>query len=240
MMFLRIDNPFRQRFPLRPAIRLQDIAPLPRLAQWLLRGMLVLTVLTGAAWADTDSPDYQQGVQAYRNGQFDAAQKIFAKLAKEMPTAPEVSYYLGISTAQLGRYKEAKAAYEAVIKMDPNGEAAELARQGLSYLPNGKQLDTPPRFQGAPAQAAAPQANPMGMDANMMQMMMMMGSMGGSNNGGGFNPMMIPMMQSMSKNNGQSDDPDNNPSSWMTPEMMSSMIMNQMIQELGPMGSGKE
>lgn len=191
---------------------------------------------------------YDQGVMAYRDGHYDKAHKIFRQLVKQAPQSVEGQYYYAITLAQLGRFKEAKAAYEAVIRMAPQSEAAALAQEGLQSLPDPDRLDAPPRFQAQNLQsnpvatqsgtgehsAQQPQQNasPFGnVDPQMLQTMMMMGAFGGGGNG--FNPMMIPLMQSLTRpQNGKPGEAPYGPA--IPPESLSTMMMNQMMMDFNP------
>jgi tetratricopeptide (TPR) repeat protein len=217
--------------------------------------------LTLTALAAPDSvpakwqPTYDQGVDAYRNGEYQKAYKEFDALTLEVPESIEGRYYYAITLAQLGRFKEAKVAYENVIRLAPNTEAAQLAQEGLESLPELNRLDAPPQFQkkaqaappvpqqaallpGEQAMPGQPQPAPASPFGNIdpQMMMMMMGAMGGGGGGGGgFNPMMIPMMQSMTQGKGGGD---NQPA--LPPDAFSNMMMNQMMQNFDPFSSGKD
>jgi hypothetical protein len=122
-----------------------------------------------------------------------------------------------------------------------------LAADGLKFLPAEAALDLPPRFQETPTpqagKVAAPNqqsaANPGNMtgqsgqtmspqDWMALQMMMGQTGMGGSN---GMN-MMPWMMPGAMGTNGNS--------STMDPNMMSTMMMNQMMQNMNLGGSSEE
>jgi tetratricopeptide (TPR) repeat protein len=196
----------------------------------------------------TEKSAYDQGVEYYRNGDYEKALTRFSQAIKTTPASTEAQYYYAITLAQLGRLKEAKSAYEAVIKMAPGTEAAQLAQQGIDYLPNPNDLDTPPHLQrsnnAAPSTGAAPNSqgtqqaqSPFGnMDPQAMQMMMMMGSMGGGG-GSGFNPMMLPLMESLTHSQGGNNTNNPNDQDKMPPEAYSTMMMNQMMQDFSPFNS---
>lgn len=201
---------------------------------------------------------YDNGVEAYRTGTYENARKAFQQITEAIPECQEAHYYLAISLAQLNRHKEARQAYENVIRLAPQTEAAALAKEGLENLPDLQALDAPPRFKKRAAQkdpATAPvtsameeisptpspsptpqPATPMaGMDPQALQMMMMLGGMGGGNNTGGFNPMMWSYLQSMGGQTGGQNTQTN-----MPPEMLKTMMMNQMMQNFDPFSSGKD
>lgn len=216
---------------------------------------LVLTA-TIAAWAAPESipagqweETYNQGVEHYQSGEFSKALVDFQQVVQNVPESAESQYYYAITLAQLGRFKDARKAYQAVINMAPDSDSAKLAQEGLNYLPDPGKLDTPPQIKRPGASGAVsasqvvqeatgsmfpnnvPATAPSAMDPQTMQMMMLMGSMGGGK-GGGFNPMMIPMIQNMGQQNptGGPADPNNQ----VPPSVFSTMMMNQMLQEFTP------
>ncbi|HEY9687787.1 MAG TPA: tetratricopeptide repeat protein [Coleofasciculaceae cyanobacterium] len=198
---------------------------------------------------------FADGVKTYRDADYRAAKKSFARLHAEHPENSRITYYLAISEAQLGRFQQARALYQEIITLDPKSEAASLAREGLQYLPAEQAaMDLPPRFQeqkrnpapegdavssSPPAQkqavAAQPQAAPSPM-ANMspqdwMMLQMMMGGQGGGGNGmNAMSPlMMMPQMGA---------DPSNpNGMGNIDPSVMSNLLMNQMMQNFSLDGS---
>ncbi len=111
----------------------------------------------------------QQGVQAYRKGDFATAEKSFAGSDK-----PNAHYNRGNALAKAGRYEEAIAAYDAALQKKPamedaiaNKRAVEAAmkrqppkgpRQDNRGRQNQKQQgDQRPGGQPAPSQQGAPQ-----------------------------------------------------------------------------------
>jgi len=209
-----------------------------------LTGLLLLNTVGFAKSADPQE-NYEQGITLYREGNYAKALEAFKTSVAVMPESQDAHYYYAITLAQLGRFEDARKAYQTVITLAPNTESAQLAQQGLTYLPDPKALDAPPKFTQPQPQAAntptpaaaAPTAG--GMDPKMLQMMMMMGSMGGGS-GGGFNPMMLPMMEQMGKGQGGAtggSDPDTS----IAPDTFSTMMMNQMMQNMDFFGkSGKD
>lgn len=195
------------------------------------------------------SPEFSSGVKAYREGDYIQARRIFSSLHKQAPEDSRTTYYLAITEAQLGRFQSAKKLYEEIITLNPNGEAARLAKEGLQYLPAETKLDLPPRFQAGATETGQPKAamNPQtpsqpgaipaspgaGMLPNGMSMQdwmalqMMMGQGGNnSNNGAGMMPwMMMP----------QAGADPNNPGGY-DPNAMSTMLMNQMLQNFSLSG----
>lgn len=222
----------------------------------LLAGMLWLPAALAAPetvpehWQST----YDNGVEAYRVGAYEKALKAFQQITEAMPECQEAHYYLAISLAQLNRYKEARQAYENVIRLAPQTEAAALAKEGLENLPDPHALDAPPRLKKrlfpkdaatvpgesepkseTPVQPPKPATPMAGMDPQALQMMMLLGSMGGGGNAGGLNPMLWSYLQSMGTQTGDADSQHKLP-----PEMLKTMMMNQMMQNFDPFSSNKD
>lgn len=196
--------------------------------------------------------NFKGGVQAYREGNYDQAAKIFKTLHDTQPEQTNVTYYLAMTRAQQRNYAEARHLYQEVITLDPQGEAAQLAREGLENLPalSATGLDKPPRFQthedskapvtplsagsygmGMPAATAQAQTQlPDGMNAQDMMMLQQMFGGGNqqSNNANSWMPMMM-----------QQQNPNDPNSMQMNPDMMSTMMMNQMMQNF-TLDSGKK
>ncbi len=227
--------------------------------------LMTLNLLSTAALADIPQAlqgDYETGVSYYRNGQYDKSTKLFKDLAKSAPDNQEILYYYAISLAQMGKFKEARETYQTVIRVNPASEAAKLAGKGIEYLPPLDKLDSPPQFQAPqaaaqkpaaqpdpsnyvqsnvfpgvqPQQNAQPQQTPFGtMDPQMLQAMMLLGSMGGGGGGGGgFNPMMMSLLQGQM---GAGKPGEQRPG--ISPQVLSTMMMNQMMQDFSPFSSGK-
>jgi hypothetical protein len=200
--------------------------------------------------------DFADGVKAYRDGDYRAARKSFARLHAEHPENSRVTYYLAISEAQLGRFRQARSLYQEIITLDPNSEAASLAREGLQYLPAEQAaLDLPPRFQAqkrtpmsgddaatpspAPKQsvvaqpqaASSPMANMSPQDWMMLQMMM-----GGQGAGGNGMSTMLPYMMMPQMG---ADPSSPNGMGNIDPSVMSSLLMNQMMQNFS-LDGGKD
>lgn len=208
---------------------------LKNLGSGILACALILALQTAWSNAPTD-PFYTQGVESYRAERYAQAQDLFARFTQTHPEAPEGHYYWAISLVKLGKFKEARAAYENAIKIAPQSEAAQLANEGLRYLPQESGLDKPPQLTNAAATPTPANTATGGMDPEMLQTMMMMSSMGGGGGNSGFNPMMIPLMQSMTKGQGATPGAPTQGSS----EMMRTMMMNQMLQNFSPMDMGKD
>ncbi|MCA9807427.1 MAG: tetratricopeptide repeat protein [Cyanobacteria bacterium HKST-UBA06] len=183
------------------------------------------------------SPDLDQAGAAYRDGAYQDAFKRFARIVKTQPECVDCHYYYAISAAQMGRIETARQAYNRVLTLAPNSEAAELAKTGLGYLPEGNQLDVPPKLSGSAQQtttagtskttAAQPAS---GMDSQTLQTMMMMSALGGgSKNGGGMNMMMLPLLQQMQQGGNTQEPGQTAGMPKVDPSVMQTMMMQQMM-----------
>lgn len=205
-----------------------------------LRLVLILALSSPLVWAKeprTKSDSFMSGVEVYRQGHYSEAQQIFERLHQGHPEQSNITYYLAMSEAQLGNFKDAKRLYDEVILIDPQSETAALAEQGLAgisgYLNSSTALDAPPNFSRLSPQPQAPalpvvqpqtaQTPPQtGMSAQDMMLMQMMMGNGNSNNN------TMNWMQQLP------NDPNNpgnqNPYQNIDPNIMSTMMMNQMLQ----------
>ncbi len=98
---------------------------------------------------------YLDGVSAYREGDYTKALAIFRNLRHKLVKTDaepfgKITYYLAITHARTGQLDKARTYYEELIAKRPNTREAQLATQGLAYLPQIEKehnaLDIPPRF----------------------------------------------------------------------------------------------
>jgi hypothetical protein len=206
--------------------------------------------------AQAQTSPFDGGVKAYRAGDYRQAHKLFSALHRQSPGDTKFTYYLAITEAQLGRFQQSKSLYREIITLDPNGEAATLAKEGLKYLPPETSLDLPPRFNQSageghddkpatqpPATATTGQPATTNMAPSMspqdlMAWQMMMGQnngngMGGNNPMGGFIPNMM-------MGNGNAPNGGAGGMSGFDPSMMGTMMMNQMMQNVNVGGDQNE
>jgi hypothetical protein len=238
--------------------------------------LLIAWLLIGTGQAEspgtssrTDSDAFTAGVQAYRRGDYPAADRVFGELHKQAPQEARVTYYLAITAAQQGRFQQAGRLYRDVIRQEPEGSIATLAREGLKYLPPEQALDQPPRFS-TPADNDKPEKSennkdtqkngtssneadktgassvngnpaayaPGGMSPqDWMMLQMMMNSGNGGNGGNAAWGMMAPWMMTPSAP-GTPGTPGSTPA--IDPEVMKTMLMNQLMQGFDLGGSGKD
>jgi hypothetical protein len=202
---------------------------------------------------------FEGGVKAYREGDYRQARKIFDALHARIPENTKITYYLAITEAQLGRFQQAQKFYGEIITLDPHGETAALAQEGLKYLPPETSLDFPPRFNqpvtaekpvpGQSVTASQPGNPPVAASAapivspqDLMAWQMMMGQNNNGMGGGNNNPMGSFMPNMMMGGNGanSSNGANSGGMSAFDPNMMSTMMMNQMMQNMNPGGDQNE
>lgn len=83
----------------------------------------------GSLWRRADQQQHlriEQGVQAYRNGDFATAEKAFSGIGNA-----EAQYNLGNALAKQGRYDEAIAAYDEALEQRPGMEDALANRKAV-------------------------------------------------------------------------------------------------------------
>jgi tetratricopeptide (TPR) repeat protein len=191
-----------QQIALLCAAFLTEGITLTRMKHWILLICLLFSPVLA------ENP-LQSAIDAYRAGQYAQAESLL----KTAPDSPTATYYRALTQAQLGRYTEARRLYESVIRTAPQSPEAQLASEGLNYLPAQNELDLPPRFVQEPPAAAGfyPQPAPAMMPGGgMMPGFGVYPPWGGAT--GGMNP--------------------------MDPNVMSTMMMNQMLQNFNFDGGG--
>ena len=98
------------------------------------RSLLVLPVLLvtllGAAPGDLN----EAGKSAYQRGDFAEAERLFTQALARTPSDPLLHYHRGAALTRLGRIREATAAYETALRLDPPPAVAAAARDGLRAI----------------------------------------------------------------------------------------------------------
>jgi clan AA aspartic protease (TIGR02281 family) len=98
------------------------------------RSLLVLPVLfvtlLGAAPGDLN----EAGKTAYQRGDFAEAERLFTQALARTPNDPLLHYHRGAALTRLGRIREATAAYETALRLDPPPAVAAAARDGLRAI----------------------------------------------------------------------------------------------------------
>jgi clan AA aspartic protease (TIGR02281 family) len=106
------------------------------------RSLLVLPVLLvtllGAGPGDLN----EAGKSAYQRGDYAEAERLFSQALARTPNDPLLQYHRGAALTKLGRIREASAAYETALRLDPSPAVAAAARDGLRAI---GALGAPPR-----------------------------------------------------------------------------------------------
>jgi clan AA aspartic protease (TIGR02281 family) len=87
-------------------------------------------ITSTAAPADFDA----EGRAAYVRGDYAAAERAFSTAIASSPGDSVLRYHRAASLTQLGRWEEAVAEYEQVLKLRPSDEVAAAARAALKNL----------------------------------------------------------------------------------------------------------
>lgn len=93
---------------------------------------LLLVVTAGAAGADSDLNE--AGKAAYSRGDYVAAERLFNQAVARSPLDPLLHYHRGVTLMRLTRWREASAAFEAVLRLNPPADLAATASQGIRSL----------------------------------------------------------------------------------------------------------
>ena len=100
----------------------------PALLLPLLGLVLVATV------AATVSDLNEAGKAAYAKGDFTTAERLFNQALAKAPDEPLLHYHQGITLMRLSRWREASAAFEATLRLNPPREVEAAAREGIRSL----------------------------------------------------------------------------------------------------------
>jgi Flp pilus assembly protein TadD len=117
------------------------MAPAIGLASLLIVGGLAWWALAGHAGSNAD---YDQGVQAYREGRREAAEALFRKAAGDAPTDPMPHAYLSRMERERGNLGNANAEAVTAVRLGP-GNATAL-RELASTLFAAHQFDDARKF----------------------------------------------------------------------------------------------
>lgn len=109
----------------------------------LLTSLLSLSLfwagLTPPSWA---GDNYQQGMTAYKQKQYQQAAQYMAAAVKENPGDAKRVFYLGLIYAKTGDMKNARTAFEQVVQMVPqNDDLAAKARNNISYITSSQMIN---------------------------------------------------------------------------------------------------
>jgi clan AA aspartic protease (TIGR02281 family) len=92
--------------------------------------VFVLLAMCGASLAELD----QAGRAAYERADYDAAERAFGEAIARAPADALLRYHRGAALMQLGRWDDAVAEYERVLKLRPTPEVASASRGALETL----------------------------------------------------------------------------------------------------------
>ena len=90
----------------------------------------ILAASAGAAASDL----HDAGRAAYSRGDYVAAERLFNQAVVQAPGDPLLHYHRGVALMRLSRWREASAAFETVLRLNPPAELAATARQGIASL----------------------------------------------------------------------------------------------------------
>lgn len=90
-------------------------------------------ILVGSV-AATVSGLNEAGKAAYAKGDYTAAERLFSQALAQAPDEPLLHYHQGITLMRLSRWREASAAFEAALRLNPPEDVAAAAREGIRSL----------------------------------------------------------------------------------------------------------
>ncbi|HEY7655093.1 MAG TPA: aspartyl protease family protein [Methylomirabilota bacterium] len=92
--------------------------------------LLGLVCATGAAGADLNDA----GKAAYERGDYATAERLFRQATAQAPQDPLLHYHRGVTLMRLSRWREAAAAFDTVLLLNPPPDLAATTRQGIRSL----------------------------------------------------------------------------------------------------------
>lgn len=78
--------------------------------------------------------EYDAGMNAYKNGQYDFAKTLFEKAVKVNSKDVNAKYMLAQILVKQKQYSQAKNIYDEIIKIAPTSKAADLSRNGINLI----------------------------------------------------------------------------------------------------------
>ena len=104
------------------------MSPRPALILPLLGLILVGSI--AASGSDLN----EAGKAAYARGDYAAAERLFSRALAQAPDEPLLHYHRGVALMRLSRWREASAAFETALRLNPHRGVAVVAREGLRSL----------------------------------------------------------------------------------------------------------
>ena len=92
--------------------------------------LFIVLATSGASVADLD----QAGRSAYERGDYAAAERAFGDAIAKSPADAVLRYHRASALMQLGRWDDAVAEYERVLRLRPSAEVATATRGALETL----------------------------------------------------------------------------------------------------------
>ena len=98
--------------------------------------LVLLAVAFGPIDAGTSTLDdlNEAGKAAYSRGDYEAAERLFARAIADQPREPLLHYHRAAALTKLGRWRDAYQAYEAALALKPPADIAAAASAGLRAL----------------------------------------------------------------------------------------------------------
>jgi len=94
----------------------------------------LLGLILAGSVAATVSGLNEAGKAAYAKGDYTAAERLFGQALAQAPEEPLLHYHQGITLMRLSRWREASAAFEAALRLNPPEDVAAAAREGIRSL----------------------------------------------------------------------------------------------------------
>jgi clan AA aspartic protease (TIGR02281 family) len=92
--------------------------------------LLGLVCVTCAAGADLNDA----GKAAYERGDYTTAERLFRQATTQAPNDPLLHYHRGVALMRLSRWREAAAAFNNVLRLNPPPDLAVTTQQGIRSL----------------------------------------------------------------------------------------------------------
>lgn len=100
----------------------------------LLGPLLLLAFVVDAGAAAVSDNLNDAGKAAYSRGDYLTAERLFDQAVAQAPHDPLLHYHRGVTLMRLSRWREAMAAFEAVLRLNPPADLATSAQQGIRSL----------------------------------------------------------------------------------------------------------